>query len=129
MPASDSASAEQRAHPAEPHHQGQSGRLNWLRAAVLGANDGIISTASLIIGVASAAGSLSAAGAFTAVWLKDTRILFVSGGALAIYDPSTGAFTNVPTGIHIPEVQYQTATWTDSNVLLTEGGPAQVYGP
>jgi vacuolar iron transporter family protein len=29
-------------------------RLGWLRAAVLGANDGIISTASLIVGVASA---------------------------------------------------------------------------
>lgn len=31
-------------------------RIGWLRAAVLGANDGIVSTASLIIGVASAAG-------------------------------------------------------------------------
>jgi len=30
-------------------------RIGWLRAAVLGANDGIVSTASLIIGVASAA--------------------------------------------------------------------------
>ena len=29
-------------------------RAGWLRAAVLGANDGIISTASLIVGVASA---------------------------------------------------------------------------
>ncbi|MDE2342071.1 MAG: VIT1/CCC1 transporter family protein, partial [Betaproteobacteria bacterium] len=29
-------------------------RIGWLRAAVLGANDGIVSTASLIIGVASA---------------------------------------------------------------------------
>jgi VIT1/CCC1 family predicted Fe2+/Mn2+ transporter len=31
-----------------------SSRIGWLRAAVLGANDGIVSTASLIIGVASA---------------------------------------------------------------------------
>ncbi|GBE09731.1 VIT family protein [bacterium BMS3Bbin12] len=31
-----------------------SGRIGWLRAAVLGANDGIISTASLIMGVAAA---------------------------------------------------------------------------
>jgi vacuolar iron transporter family protein len=31
------------------------GRIGWLRAAVLGANDGIISTASLIVGVAAAA--------------------------------------------------------------------------
>ena len=32
-------------------------RIGWLRASVLGANDGIISTASLILGVASAAAS------------------------------------------------------------------------
>jgi len=32
-------------------------RIGWLRAAVLGANDGIVSTASLIVGVASAASS------------------------------------------------------------------------
>lgn len=34
-------------------HLGQ--RIGWLRAAVLGANDGIVSTASLIVGVAAAA--------------------------------------------------------------------------
>ncbi len=34
-------------------------RVGWLRAAVLGANDGLISTASLILGVASAHASLS----------------------------------------------------------------------
>src|SRR3989442_5730018 len=40
-----------RLHP--EHHL--VGRIGWLRAAVLGANDGIISTASLIVGVAAAA--------------------------------------------------------------------------
>jgi vacuolar iron transporter family protein len=34
-------------------------RVGWLRAAVLGANDGIVSTASLIVGVASAPGPQS----------------------------------------------------------------------
>jgi VIT1/CCC1 family predicted Fe2+/Mn2+ transporter len=34
-------------------------RIGWLRAAVLGANDGIISTASLIVGVAAAAAQQS----------------------------------------------------------------------
>jgi VIT1/CCC1 family predicted Fe2+/Mn2+ transporter len=34
-------------------------RIGWLRAAVLGANDGIVSTASLVIGVAAAHGSHS----------------------------------------------------------------------
>ncbi len=39
------------AHPDDPHYVHRTG---WLRAAVLGANDGIISTSSLIIGVAAA---------------------------------------------------------------------------
>lgn len=39
----------------EEHHR--SHRTGWLRAAVLGANDGIVSTASLIIGVAAASAS------------------------------------------------------------------------
>jgi len=34
-------------------------RIGWLRAAVLGANDGIVSTASLVVGVAAAATSAS----------------------------------------------------------------------
>jgi VIT1/CCC1 family predicted Fe2+/Mn2+ transporter len=36
------------------------GRAAWLRAAVLGANDGLISTASLMVGVAAATGTRSA---------------------------------------------------------------------
>ena len=36
------------------HEQHRSHRIGWLRASVLGANDGIVSTASLIIGVAAA---------------------------------------------------------------------------
>lgn len=35
-------------------------RIGWLRAAVLGANDGIVSTASLVVGVAAAGSSQSA---------------------------------------------------------------------
>ena len=35
-------------------------RIGWLRASVLGANDGIVSTASLVLGVAAAAGSRGA---------------------------------------------------------------------
>ena len=41
-------------HPGEPHSGGTAGRLNWLRAAVLGANDGIVSVAGIVIGVAGA---------------------------------------------------------------------------
>src|SRR5258708_28865763 len=37
----------------------RTGRIGWLRAAVLGANDGIVSTASLVLGVAASHGNQS----------------------------------------------------------------------
>ncbi|TAM72153.1 VIT family protein [Mycobacterium sp.] len=43
-----------RSHPAEPHVGSVSSKLNWLRAGVLGANDGIVSTAGIVVGVAAA---------------------------------------------------------------------------
>ncbi|MGW4092018.1 VIT1/CCC1 transporter family protein [Nocardia sp. NPDC004750] len=53
------------AHPHEPHGNGFASKLNWLRAGVLGANDGIVSTAGLVVGVAAAT--------------TDTRALFTAG--------------------------------------------------
>ena len=44
------------ARQVERHRAGSTG---WLRAAVLGANDGLLSTASLVMGVAAANGSRS----------------------------------------------------------------------
>jgi VIT1/CCC1 family predicted Fe2+/Mn2+ transporter len=41
-------------HEDEPHETGLNNRLNWLRAGVLGANDGIVSTAGIVMGVAGA---------------------------------------------------------------------------
>lgn len=41
-------------HADEPHTEGLAGRLNWLRAGVLGANDGIVSVAAVTVGVAAA---------------------------------------------------------------------------
>jgi VIT1/CCC1 family predicted Fe2+/Mn2+ transporter len=41
-------------HPAEPHVGAINTKLNWLRAGVLGANDGIVSVAGIAIGVAAA---------------------------------------------------------------------------
>ena len=49
-------SATRRRH--QEHHR--SDRIGWLRAAVLGANDGIVSTASLVVGVAAAQASAPA---------------------------------------------------------------------
>jgi VIT1/CCC1 family predicted Fe2+/Mn2+ transporter len=39
------------------HEKHRVQRIGWLRAAVLGANDGIVSTASLVLGVAAAGAS------------------------------------------------------------------------
>ena len=44
----------------EPHAAVTSQKLNWLRAGVLGANDGIVSVASLVVGVAGATNDASA---------------------------------------------------------------------
>ncbi len=43
----------------EPHAVELSSRLNWLRAGVLGANDGIVSTAALVVGVAAATSQIA----------------------------------------------------------------------
>jgi VIT1/CCC1 family predicted Fe2+/Mn2+ transporter len=40
------------------HTAGTAGRLNWLRAGVLGANDGIVSVAGIVVGVAGTSASL-----------------------------------------------------------------------
>ena len=44
----------------EPHRAGLAQRLNWLRAGVLGANDGIISVAAVVVGVAGTGAASSA---------------------------------------------------------------------
>ncbi len=41
-------------HEDEPHDDRVGSRLNWLRAAVLGANDGVVSVAGIVMGVAGA---------------------------------------------------------------------------
>jgi VIT1/CCC1 family predicted Fe2+/Mn2+ transporter len=52
MKAEDAAARGQ--HADEPHGNGIASRLNWLRAGVLGANDGIVSVAAIVVGVAGA---------------------------------------------------------------------------
>ncbi len=53
-PGDTSALPDEASHPNEPHGGSLSSRLNWLRASVLGANDGVVSTSSLVLGVAAA---------------------------------------------------------------------------
>lgn len=54
VPSDDVPAQGQPTHPHEPHAGGLGGRMNWLRAGVLGANDGIVSTAGIVVGVAGA---------------------------------------------------------------------------
>jgi VIT1/CCC1 family predicted Fe2+/Mn2+ transporter len=59
-------------------------RIGWLRAAVLGANDGIISTASLIVGVAAAAAKQN-----------DVLIAGVAGLAAGAMSMAAGEYVSV----------------------------------
>jgi VIT1/CCC1 family predicted Fe2+/Mn2+ transporter len=52
--------AEDALHRDEPHVNNVRQRLNWLRAGVLGANDGIVSVAAIVVGVAAASTSTGA---------------------------------------------------------------------
>ena len=47
-------------HRADPHDSAVHAKLNWLRAGVLGANDGIVSVAALVVGVAAATTDVAA---------------------------------------------------------------------
>ena len=59
-------------------------RIGWLRAAVLGANDGIVSTASLIIGVAAASAATT-----------DILIAGVAGLAAGAMSMAAGEYVSV----------------------------------
>lgn len=72
--------------PHEPHGQSFATRLNWLRAGVLGANDGIVSTAGLVVGVAAATTNTTTL--FTA------GIAGLSAGALSM---AVGEYVSVST--------------------------------
>ncbi|MGW5141317.1 VIT1/CCC1 transporter family protein [Nocardia beijingensis] len=74
------------AHPHEPHGDGFASKLNWLRAGVLGANDGIVSTAGLVVGVAAA--TTDTAALFTA------GIAGLSAGAISM---AVGEYVSVST--------------------------------
>lgn len=62
-------------HPDERRREGLAQRLNWLRAGVLGANDGIVSTAAVVVGAASWIGGAARGRAIART---------VAGGALAL---------------------------------------------
>lgn len=70
----------------EPHSDTSGSKLNWLRAAVLGANDGIVSVAALVVGVAGATDS--------AGFILTAGIAGVLAGALSM---AVGEYVSVST--------------------------------
>lgn len=62
------------------------GKLNWLRAAVLGANDGIVSVSSVIVGVAGASSNLR--------YILTAGVAAMVAGALSM---SAGEYVSVST--------------------------------
>lgn len=67
------------------HSEGHAtGRAGWLRAAVLGANDGLVSTSSLMVGVATSGASTSA--------ILTAGIAGLAAGAMAM---AAGEFVSV----------------------------------
>jgi VIT1/CCC1 family predicted Fe2+/Mn2+ transporter len=87
---------------AEPHLSHRSG---WLRAAVLGANDGIVSTASLLLGVAAATSNLGTL--FTA----GIAALFAGAFSMAV-----GEYVSVSAQRDVENADIARETWELENV-------------
>ncbi|HEX6755581.1 MAG TPA: VIT family protein [Mycobacteriales bacterium] len=76
--------ADQTHHLDEPHTQGGGGRLNRLRAGVLGANDGIVSVAGIVIGVAGATTDRAAIGTAGAAGLVAGAVSMALGEYVSV---------------------------------------------
>lgn len=94
---------------AEPHNSNLGSRLNWLRAGVLGANDGIVSTAGIVVGVAGATSSLTAI--FTA------GIAGMVAGSLSM---AGGEYVSVSTQRDTEEAALRLEAWELKNTPVEE---------
>lgn len=73
-------------HEGEAHHDGVASKLNWLRAGVLGANDGIVSVAGIVVGVAGATSQRS-----------DIAVAGVAGLVAGALSMAAGEYVSVST--------------------------------
>ena len=89
----------------EPHTSDVGSRLNWLRAGVLGANDGIVSTAGLVIGVAAAGASTSE--------LAAAGVAALAAGAVSM---ALGEYVSVSAQRDTEQVLVQKERWELSNM-------------
>jgi VIT1/CCC1 family predicted Fe2+/Mn2+ transporter len=94
-----------------PRHREQhrTERIGWLRAAVLGANDGIVSTASLVLGVATAEASRST-----------VLVAGVAGLVAGAMSMAAGEYVSVSS-----QADTERADLERERGELAEGGPAE----
>ena len=113
-------------HPAEPHHSDIGSKLNWLRAGVLGANDGIVSTAGLVMGVAGANTDSSAiliAGVAGLVVFGLWQVLFTRRGGSALVPPRLFHHASFTFGVILALVYFAAFTSIFFTLsLLWQGG-------
>lgn len=88
----------------EAHSDRSGSKLNWLRAAVLGANDGIVSVAALIVGVAGATDS--------AGFILTAGIAGLLAGALSM---AVGEYVSVSTQRDTERALLAKETWELQN--------------
>jgi vacuolar iron transporter family protein len=87
-------------HDDEPHGGGIATRLNWLRAGVLGANDGIVSVAAIVVGVAGATTDLGT--------LLTATLAAVIGGAISM---ALGEYVSVSSSSDSQKALIAKETW------------------
>jgi vacuolar iron transporter family protein len=97
-------------HDHDEHHR--SHRTGWLRAGVLGANDGLLSTSSLLIGVAAGQSSRSA--------IALTGIAALGAGSLAMAAGEYGSVASQRDAEHADLAQERSALRTNSDGELIE---------
>ena len=88
----------------EPHSDTSGSKLNWLRASVLGANDGIVSVAALVVGVAGATDS--------AGFILTAGIAGVLAGALSM---AVGEYVSVSTQRDTEKALIEKERWELAN--------------
>jgi VIT1/CCC1 family predicted Fe2+/Mn2+ transporter len=93
------------------------GRIGWLRAAVLGANDGILSTASLIVGVAAAAAQP-----------KDILVAGVAGLVAGAMSMAAGEYVSVSSQSDTEEADIaRERKELSENIEFERGELAEIY--
>ena len=111
--------------PAEVH---LSHRSNWLRAAVLGANDGIVSTASLVLGVAAAGASASAIATAGIAGLMAGALSMAAGEYVSVSSQRDSELADIELEVreleHDPEGELRELT----GIYESRGLPADLAG-